>query len=143
MDEQTTYLLKECTSGCKRGIDSIDLIMEYVEDEKLGELLKAYQDKHEELEKEAASLLAKSGKTEKEPGTISMVMARFTTEMKLMVKNDSKKIAKLMLDGCNMGIQSICKVINENPKANSEAIRIAKKIVTVEENFVKEMEKFL
>lgn len=143
MDEQTTYLLKECTSGCKRGIESINLIMEYVEDDKLKELLEAYKEKHKEIENEAAVMLAKAGKEEKEPGTLSTVMARFTTELKLMVKNDAHMIAKLMLDGCNMGIQSICKVLNENPEADKEAIRIAKKIITVEENFVKEMEKFL
>ena len=143
MNEQTMELLKECTSGCTMAVGSINQIMQYVKDDKLSDLLIAYKGKHEKFHKEAALLLDEAGKDEKNPSTIDTVMARFGTEMKLMIKSDNHQIAKLMMDGCNMGIQSICKSINEHPNADKAAVKIAKDIVSVEEDFVKEMEKFM
>ena len=51
------------------------------------------------------------------------------TDIKLLVNKDDSQVAKLAMDGCNMGIQSLSEFINKYEDASSESIAIAKKIV--------------
>ena len=74
---------------------------------------------------------------------MASVFSWITTEMKLMIKDDSRQIAKLMMDGCNMGIQSISEAVNENPEASGESKSAAKKLVKELEDFMKELKPFL
>lgn len=143
MEEATKKLLEECTAGCKMAIHSMEQVKEYVKEDKLLELMESYMQKHRELEKEAASLLKESKTPEKEPGVMAIAFSWVTTEMKLMLREDSGQIAKLMMNGCNMGIQSISEQQNKYTEASKEAKDVAKKLVKIEEDFMKEMKEFL
>lgn len=66
-----------------------------------------------------------------------------TTEMKLMVKGNRREVAKLMIDGCSMGIKSISEALNSNTEAEEPAKSIAKKLVKALEDFMKDMKPFL
>ncbi len=66
-----------------------------------------------------------------------------STEMKMMFKDDNNQIAKIMMNGCNMGIQSISEDINKYSNASSESVSLAKKLVKAEENFMRDLERFL
>ena len=92
MEKQTVELLKECNSGCKMGINSMNQVREYVMDEKLAKVLKEYDEKHKKLEKETSKLLAEFGKDEKEPEKIATAFSWISTEMKLMIKDDASQI---------------------------------------------------
>ena len=46
MEEQTGKLLKECSSGCKMAINSLNQVRDFVKDEKLHQLLDEYDKKH-------------------------------------------------------------------------------------------------
>lgn len=50
MEEQTGKLLKECSSGCKMAINSLNQVRDFVKDEKLHQLLDEYDKKHKALE---------------------------------------------------------------------------------------------
>ena len=50
MEKQTLELLKECSSGCKMAIDSMDQIKEYVLDTKLSQVIEAAKKQHLQLE---------------------------------------------------------------------------------------------
>ena len=56
---------------------------------------------------------------------------------------DNNQIAKIMMNGCNMGIQSISEDINKYSNASSESVSLAKKLVKAEENFMRDLERFL
>lgn len=143
MNEDTSKLLKECTSGCKMAIESMGQVQEYIHDEKLMDIIEGYKKKHEELENEAANRLMREGKSEKEPGMMASAFSWFTTEMKLMMKEDSHQVAKLMMDGCNMGIQSVCEYKNKYGAADDEAKDLAERLIKVEEDFMREMKQFM
>ena len=49
----------------------------------------------------------------------------------------------IMTNGCNMGIQSIMEVLNENPEADRESKNIAGDLVKAEEHFADELKAFL
>lgn len=143
MEEQTRKLLEECSAGCKMAINSIDQIKEYVTNEKLAKIIDTYRGKQVKFEAEAAQLLEDAGRDEKEPGAVASAVSWFTTEVKLMMKDDSSQIAKLLMDGCNMGIKEIGKYINQYAGASRESLGLAKKLVKSQEEMMKELEAYL
>ena len=143
MNKDSEKLLKECTSGCKMAVESIDQMKDYEHDTKLIGLLNEYKTKHEELDKEGAQLLCKMGECAKEPGVMASTFAKVTADVKLMMKDDNHQIAKMIMDGCNMGIQSIQKAMNECENAESEAKQVAQKLIRLEEDCMKDMKIFL
>ena len=143
MSEDTIKLLKECDAGRKMAMDSIAQVEKYAEKEALKKLLDQYQKKHEKLKEEITEQLQKFQKEEQEPDKLASAFAWITTEMKLLMKDNSHQIAKIMMDGCNMGIQSVSEYLNQYPQASQEAKSLAKKLVETEEMFMKELKKFL
>ena len=132
MEEQTLHILNECSSGCKMAIHSMQQVLEYVENEKL-----------EEIAARTAKALTCYGEKGKKPGAAAETFAWLTTEMKMLIRDDSSQIAKIMTNGCNMGIQSIMEVLNENPEADRESKNIAGDLVKAEEHFADELKAFL
>lgn len=143
MTAHTQHLLEECNSGCKMAIRSMEQVLEYVEDEKLEQVIETCKYAHEQLEEESEKLLEESGKEGKEPGAIATAFSWISTETKLMMKSSDNQIAKVLMDGCNMGIQSIGEYMNEYTGATEEAKKTAKKLIKLEEDFMGDLKKFL
>lgn len=143
MDEQTITLLKECNSGCKMGAGSIDQLKEFVRNAELGEVMEGAKKQHKELEEESAKLLRESGETGKRPDKLATAFSWITTEVKMMVQDDSAQIAKILMNGCNMGIQSVSECMNKCPEASHASMSLAKKLVKCEEKLMEDVKKFL
>ena len=139
MEEHTKKLLEECNSGCKMAVNSMDQVSEYIEDEKLSQVVGVYRDKHKKIEDKSSELLQRYGETGKEPGAAASVFSWFTTEIKLMLKDDRNQIAKLLMDGCNMGIQSISEDRNKYSGASKESMDLANELVGIEGDFMWEL----
>lgn len=143
MDEQTRKLLEECSSGCEMGADSMRQISGYIKDKELKQLAEKYIGKHEELKKKAGELLHKEGCSPKEPGTIASAFSWITTEMKLTFKDDNTQIAKILIDGCTMGIKTLGERVNSLSQADSSAVSLAHSIIRMEEDLMKDLQKYL
>ena len=143
MERDTIKLLKECDSGCKMAVDSIRQVKEYAEKESLIQVLDSYDKKHRKLRDEIATLLKEYDEDGKNPEKMASAFSWITTEMKLMIKDDSQQIAKIMMDGCNMGIQSLSEYINKYTDASRESISIARNVIKTEEAFAKDLREFM
>ena len=143
MDEQTRKLLEECSIGCKMAVNSLEQITDYIKDSDLKKLVENYISRHKDLEAEAVKALQNSGNDAKDPGALSSVFAWFTTEMKLTFNDDNTRIAKLLMDGCNMGIQTLGERMNTLNQADSSALALARKIIKSEQELMKELQAFL
>ncbi|MCM1570059.1 MAG: hypothetical protein NC081_11535 [Roseburia sp.] len=143
MNTNTIQLLKECSSGCQMAQKSVKHVRQYTSDEKLNELLEAYGEKHDKLEREIADLLNQYHKDEEEPGKMASASAWMKVETKMMMHPDNHQVAKLMMDGCNMGIQSVSEYVNKYPDASKESQDIARRLIKIEEDFMQEMKSFV
>lgn len=143
MEDHTIRLLQECSQGCKMGIQSMNQVNEYVSDTKLKRIINKYKEEHERLDIEADNLLKWHGKEGKQPEKMATAMSWLSTEMKMMMKDDDKQAAKIMMDGCNMGVQSICGFMNQYSGASKSSMEVAKNLVNTEERFREEMKAFL
>ena len=143
IEQDTIRLLRECDAGVKMGVSSIDEVLPYVADEELEKLLTACKKEHEKLDREIQSLLDRYSDEGKNPNPMAKSMSWMKTNMMLMVKESDATIADLMTDGCNMGVKSLNKYLNEYKAADEVSKDIAKRLVNLEEQLVVDIRKFL
>lgn len=143
VENDTTNLLKECNAGSKMATNSMEQIHEYIVDDKLRRIIDRYNDKHIKLGEEITQLLSEYSADEKDPDKMAKVFSWLTTEVKMMFKDDAHQVAKIMMDGCNMGIQSVSEYINKYTAADEKSVELAKELVKIEEDFMKDLKEFL
>ena len=143
MNEDSIALLKECNSGCKSATNSMEQVLQYTDDGGLKKLIEDCNKKHIKLGDECHEMLNKAGCNEEDPSKFVSKMAEIGTEIKLMMNDDSYRIAELMVDGCNMGIKSISKAINKYTKADSEVKNLSYEIISLEQDFMNDLLAYL
>lgn len=143
MDKDTVKLLKECDSGIKMGVQSIGEVLEFVDSEKLKECLESCKEKHKKLEDEIKEILNASGDEGKEPNPIIRGMSWIKTNAKLVIRESDQTIAELITDGCNMGVKSLHRYLNEYESADEKAKDIAKRLINIEEKLAIDIREFL
>lgn len=143
MQEDTRRLLQECNSGCKMAINSLQQLKEYATEEGLATLIRTSTERHEELEAESTKLLEENGDREKDPSMMASTMSWLTTEMKMMMNRSNTEVAKIIMNGCNMGIQTITEKSHEYENASSESKKLAERLVKEEEDLMKKLKEFL
>lgn len=143
MNNETKELLKECNQGCKMALNSMDQIQKYAADDSLKSLLEEYRGKFEQTEDRSSRMLEAMDVHEMKPKMMASAFSWISTEMKMMMEQDSHQIAKVMMDGCNMGIQSVAEYINKYTQASPESIELAHELLKNEEDFMDELKKYL
>lgn len=143
IESDTIKLLRECDAGIKMGVSSIDEVLDYVHDEELGEALRECRDEHSELQSEILTLLEKYHDDGKDPNPIAKSMSWVKTNAKLVVDESDHTIADLMTDGCNMGVKSLNRYLNQYKAADEKTKDITKKLIKLEEKLTAEVQKFL
>lgn len=143
MSGQTVKLLKECNAGCKMAVNSMERLKDFITNAEMNKILETYKEQHKNLEEESSKLLNEVGQEGKRPDRMAAAFSWITTEVKMMLKDDSSQAAKILMNGCNMGIQSISECMNQCPDASHESTSLAKKLVKCEEKLMEDLKKFL
>lgn len=139
----TIHLLKECDAGTKMAVSSIDEVLESTKDEKMKDLLAESKDHHTKLGNEVHSLLLEYHSEEKEPSVMAKGMSWLKTNMKMGMNEDDATIADLITDGCNMGVKSLYRYLNQYPAANQTVQNICKRLASIEEKLCKNLQPYL
>ena len=143
IEQDTIKLLRECDAGVKMGISSIDDVLDEVKSVKLKEYLVNCKNEHIELDREINKLLDKYQDEGKEPNPIAKGMSWMKTNMKLAMKESDETIADLMTDGCNMGVKSLNKYLNEYSAADEVTKDICKRLINLEEKLAIDIRRYL
>ena len=143
IEQDAIKLLRECDAGVKMGVTSIDDVLEYVAIERFKELLSECKSEHEKLEKEIEKLLDKYNDDGKEPAAIAKGMSWMKTNMKLLMDASDNTIADLMTDGCNMGVKSLNKYLNQYEGADEVSKDICKRLINLEEKLAVDIRCYL
>ena len=125
------------------GIDSIEEVLDNVKSEKLEKYLTKCKDEHVELQNEINEELNKYDDEGKSPNPIAKGMSWMKTNWKLSMDNTDNTIADLMTDGCNMGVKSLNKYLNEYKAADEVSKDIAKRLINLEEQLTVDIRKYL
>ena len=143
IEKDTIKLLRECDAGIKMGVKSIDDVMDSVKSDKLKSDLNACKDEHDKLDRELQQLLGKYGDDGKDPNPVAKGMSWVKTNIKLMADESDSTIADLMTDGCNMGVKSLNKYLNEYKAADEVSKDICKRLINLEERLTVQMRSYL
>lgn len=142
-NHDSVLLLQDCIAGCKMALESMDDIREHTDDKQLRELIDKYYDEHTGLSVDCRDMLDKAGADIKEPGVFAKMAAKLQTAMKMAVNDDQSQAAKLLTEGCNMGIETISGSLNEYRDADSKSVAIAERLRTLEEKMVGDLQPLL
>ena len=142
-NKDTTQLLKECDSGSKMAVSAIEEVLEKTTEPKLKEILEKSKEHHAKLGNELHSILAEHGSDEKEPAVMAKGMSWLKTNVMLTMKNNDQTIADLITDGCNMGIKSLYKYLNQYANAESVAKKICNRLIDLEESLRQDLRVYL
>ncbi len=143
IEQDTIKLLRECDAGVKMGVESIDEVLEYVNSDELKKYLTECKDEHDKIKSEIQKLLDKYQDDGKEPNPLAKGMSWIKTNMKLAMNETEHTIADLMTDGCNMGVKSLNKYLNQYKAADEQSKDIAKRLINLEHQLTLDMRKFL
>ena len=143
IEADTIKLLRECDAGIKMGVSSINEVLEYVHDEKFHKLLSKCKDEHNKLEEEIQKLLEVYHDDGKEPNPMAKGMSWMKTNVKLVMNESDQTIADLMTDGCNMGVKSLNKYLNQYKAADQKTKDIAKRLIHLEEKLTSDIRSYL
>ncbi len=142
-DGDTVKLLRECDAGIKMGVQSIEEVIDRVEDREFSSLLSDCKSQHEKLSAEVGELLGKHYDDGKSPNPIATGMSWIKTNAKLLAEPADSTIADLMTDGCNMGVKSLSRYINQYKSADEKSRDIAERLVDIELRLTEDIRKYL
>ncbi len=143
IEQDTIKLLRECDAGVKMGVASIDDVLPYVKGEDLKTLLSECKEEHERLKGEIEKLLEQYHDTGKEPNPMAKGMSWIKVKLELFANESDKKVADLMTDGCNMGVKSLNRYLNQYKAAEEKVKDIAKKLIALEERLTVDIRDYL
>lgn len=143
IEQDTIKLLRECDAGIKMGVSSIDDVLDYVKSDRLKKDLEDNKEEHKKLDKELQVLLDRYRDDGKEPNPMAKGMSWMKTNMKLVMNESDHTIADLITDGCNMGVKSLNKYLNQYVAADEKSKDICKRLINLEEDLIVQMRQFL
>ncbi len=143
IEQDTIKLLRECDAGVKMGVASIDDVLPHVKSERLRKYLYECKKEHEKLDSEIREQLARFEDEGKKPNPIAKGMSELKTNFKLGISDTDETIADLMTDGCNMGVKSLNKYLNEYKAADEFTKDITKRLINLEERLAIDIRQYL
>ncbi len=143
IEQDTVKLLRECDAGVKMGVSSINDAIGHVSHSDLRDKLTTCRDAHESLGGEIQGLLDRYRDDGKDPNPIAKGMSWVKTNVMLAMDDSDKTIADLMTDGCNMGVKSLHRYINQYKAADEASRSIAGRLAGLEEKLVTDIRQYL
>ncbi len=133
VQEDTIQLLRECDAGVEMGVSAIDEVLDYVRSELLRRNLVDCKIKHQQLSNEIHTLLCQHQDPGKEPCPVAKGMSWIKTNVRLVMKESDQTIADLITDGCDMGVKTLSRYLNQYAAAEEKAKDIARNLIAQEE----------
>ena len=143
IQQDTIKLLRECDAGAKMGITSIQDVTPHVRSEKLSGLLNKCRDEHDQLRSEIQKKLDRYQDEGKDPNPIAKGMSWMKTNLKLGMEDSDATVADLMTDGCNMGVKSLNRYLNQYSAADEFSKDITKRLINLEEKLAVDLRGYL
>ena len=139
----TEKLLKECNAGIKMGVSSIEEVIDKVQSDKLKKILDSSKEEHQRLGSETKELLNQYDLEGKEPNAMAKGMSWLKTNVMMSIEESDATVADLITDGCNMGVKSLNRYLNQYKAADEKSKDITKKLINMEADLAVRMREYL
>ncbi len=143
IEQDTIKLLRECDAGIKMGVASIDEVMDHVKSDYFRTCLSECKSEHEILKDEIQTSLDRFHDEGKNPNPMAKSMSWIKTNVKLAAEESDSTIADLITDGCNMGVKTLNRYLNQYEAADENSKDITKRLIHLEEKLTSDIREFL
>lgn len=143
IEQDTIKLLRECDAGVKMGVASIDEVMDHVQSDYFRTCLSECKSEHEFLKDEIQTSLDRFHDEGKNPNPMAKSMSWIKTNAKLAADESDSTIADLITDGCNMGVKTLNRYLNQYEAADENSKDITKRLIHLEEKLTADIREFL
>lgn len=125
------------------GLSSIEDVADNVCNQDMKNILANCKAEHEKLKTDIQTVLGSYQDEGKAPNPVAKGMSWMKTNVKLAMDDSDATIADLMTDGCNMGVKSLSRYLNQYKAADGQAKGIAQRLISVEEKLAVDMRPYL
>lgn len=141
--ENEVNVMDELNKGASMGMDAVNYILEHAKDKGFIKVLNKLATDYQEILDSISNIYPEySNKEPHETNAISKLMTWTGIEMKTIVDDSTSHLAELVANGINMGIIEGRRILNQK-ELNSEVKPIAEKYVSMQENGLEDIKKFL
>ncbi len=143
IEQDTIRLLRECDAGIQMGVSAIDDVLERVQAPDMYRRLSACKRAHESLKTEINVMLANCHDDGKAPNPLAQGMSWLKTNAAMAMNGSDQTIASLMTDGCNMGVKSLGRYLNQYEAASEDSKDITKRLIGLEQKLSDDLREYL
>ncbi|MBS1408378.1 MAG: hypothetical protein HPZ97_05800 [Oscillospiraceae bacterium] len=143
IEQDTIRLLRECDAGIQMGVSAIDDVLERVQAPDMYRRLSACKRAHESLKTEINGMLADCHDDGKAPNPLAQGMSWLKTNAAMAMNGSDQTIASLMTDGCNMGVKSLGRYLNQYEAASEDSKDITKRLIGLEQKLSDDLREYL
>ena len=143
IEQDTIRLLRECDAGIQMGVSAIDDVLERVQAPDMYRRLSACKRAHESLKTEINGMLADCHDDGKAPNPLAQGISWLKTNAAMAMNGSDQTIASLMTDGCNMGVKSLGRYLNQYEAASEDSKDITKRLIGLEQKLSDDLREYL
>lgn len=140
---KTDKLLQTIYKGTTMAVDSINNLMEYVDNEEMIALLQNQQDKYYKIKADVKRELEGIGINELEDLRMARMTAKYVMKMRMAFDRTKEKVAKMLYRGAEMGLEDLASEENNLKRAGEKVPELAKEYREMLVYNRKELQKFM
>lgn len=138
-----TELLNFVYQNSQMGIDTLSQLTELSDDEELKECMENQLEKYREFNKEARRLLAERGHNEKSLGMFDKLKTYLMINLQTISDKSASHLAQMLIEGSSMGVTNALQDLRKYEDADTEILRLMRKLYKFEEKNVETYKAFL
>ena len=130
---QEIEILKEISKDTKMGMDSINMVVEKVQDEKFQKLLDEQHNEYQNIFDRTQEILKQHGETIEDVPAMQKMMGWMGIQMNTMNDKSNSQLSELLIQGNDMGIIKGHKLLNNNEFTTPEIQNLLSDFVRLQE----------
>lgn len=138
-----TELLNFVYQNSQMGIESLSQLIELSDDEEFKECMEKQLEKYREFNKEARRLLEEWGHNEKSIGMFDRLKTYLMINLQTMNDKSASHMAQMLIEGSSMGVTNALQDLRKYEDADTEILRLMRKLYKFEEKNVETYKAFL
>lgn len=136
-------LLNFIHQNSEMGTDTLEQLLEKVEDENFKNVLESQFEEYGKIYSESEKMINDRDRHAKGITPFTKAFSRFMINMKTMRDKSPSHISEMLIQGSTMGIIDVNKKMNRYGDADKNILKLGKRLHEFEEHNVDELKKFL
>lgn len=144
MQNQNLNILDEVNKGATMGMDALSIIYDKASDNEFKKVLDTEFNKYKKISERVNVLYDNySDKEPHETNSMNKMMTWYGIQMRTIKDDTTSKLSELLMQGTNMGIIEGRRLINQNHNAEQNVKNILSDFVSMQEDSIETLKKYL